>query len=183
MRIKLLILDVDGVITDGTKIYNSDHMPVGKRYMCKDFTAIKRFAAAGVEVIMISGDGWNRNMAAKRNIDFYCTRDKRDGLDKSQWLEEFRVKYKVEYDDMFFVGDDYFDFQMFTKLKYTACPSDAPQTIKDNSWMILDKKGGEGCLVELYDKAVASNFITPVEMQKVVDLDKLEQTSSEMSNV
>ena len=73
MRIKLLILDVDGVITDGTKIYNSDHTPVGKRYMCKDFTAIKRFAAAGVKVIMISGDGWNRNMAAKRNIDFYCT--------------------------------------------------------------------------------------------------------------
>ena len=66
---------------------------------------------------------------------------------------------------------------------YWACHKEPPQTIKDNSWMILDKKGGEGCLVELYDKAVASNFITPVEMQKVVDLDKLEQTSSEMSNV
>ena len=41
MKIKLLILDVDGVLTDGTKTYTVDHVPVSKRFMCKDFTAIK----------------------------------------------------------------------------------------------------------------------------------------------
>jgi len=55
-KIKLLILDVDGVLTDGTKVYTQKHEPVYKRFRCKDFTAIKRFVAAGVKVIMLSGD-------------------------------------------------------------------------------------------------------------------------------
>ena len=72
---RLLILDVDGILTDGTKVYDKDHNVLSKRFMCKDFSAIKRFMAAGIKVIMISGDSWNRDMAKKRNIDFYCTRD------------------------------------------------------------------------------------------------------------
>ena len=40
-KIKLLILDIDGVLTDGTKVYTQDHQPVYKRFRCKDFTAIK----------------------------------------------------------------------------------------------------------------------------------------------
>ena len=65
---RLLILDVDGILTDGTKVYNKDHNVLSKRFMCKDFSAIKRFMAAGIKVIMISGDSWNRDMAKKRNI-------------------------------------------------------------------------------------------------------------------
>ena len=68
--IKLLILDVDGVLTDGTKVYDAEHKVLSKTYMCKDFTAIKRFIAAGVQVVMISGDNFNATMANKRNIDF-----------------------------------------------------------------------------------------------------------------
>ena len=59
MNLKLLILDIDGVLTDGTKVYDVDHKPVYKKFMCKDITAIKRFIAAGVKVIMISGDNYN----------------------------------------------------------------------------------------------------------------------------
>ena len=56
MNLKLLILDIDGILTDGTKVYDVEHKPIYKRFMCKDFTAIKRFSAAGIKVIMISGD-------------------------------------------------------------------------------------------------------------------------------
>ena len=90
MNLKLLILDIDGILTYWTKVYDVEHKPIYKRFMCKDFTAIKRFSAAGIKVIMISGDNWNRTMAEKRNIDFYCTREKGDGLDKSLWLQEFK---------------------------------------------------------------------------------------------
>ena len=46
MFFELLILDVDGILTDGTKVYDKDHNVLSKRYMCKDFSAIKRFSAA-----------------------------------------------------------------------------------------------------------------------------------------
>tara|TARA_Y100000287_G_scaffold181616_1_gene177968 strand:- start:1399 stop:1944 length:546 start_codon:yes stop_codon:yes gene_type:complete len=180
MNLKLLILDIDGVLTDGTKIYDINHKPIYKRFMCKDFTAIKRFSAAGVKVIMISGDNWNKTMAEKRNIDFYCTRDKEDGLDKSLWLNDFKKKYKVEYDDMMFVGDDYFDYQMFDKLLHTACPSDSPLSIKNSAFIKLNSKGGEGCIVELYDICQTLNYINGASIDKVIELDKLEQSTAEM---
>ena len=180
MNLKLLILEIDGILTDGTKVYDIEHKPIYKRFMCKDFTAIKRFSAAGIKVIMISGDNWNRTMAEKRNIDFYCTREKGDGLDKSLWLQEFKNTYKVEYDEMMFVGDDYFDYQMFQRLTYTACPSDAPLTIKDSAFIKLKSKGGEGCIVELYDICSTLNYLKSVNIEKVIELDKLEQTTAEM---
>ena len=63
--IKLLILDIDGVLTDGTKTYDKDHNVLSKRFMCKDFTAIKKFIAANIDVVLISGDKWNEKMAKK----------------------------------------------------------------------------------------------------------------------
>ena len=106
-KIKLLILDVDGVLTDGTKVYTQKHEPVYKRFRCKDFTAIKRFVAAGVKVIMLSGDNWNADMARQRNIPFYCTRGKDLSLDKSVYLSHLEGQYNVKRENMAFVGDDF----------------------------------------------------------------------------
>ena len=89
----LLILDIDGVLTNGIKTYDREHRVLSKTFMCKDFTAIKRFTAAGVKVIMISGDEWNRSMAEKRNIDFYCSRDTKLSLYKSLHLSFFEKKF------------------------------------------------------------------------------------------
>ncbi len=88
----LLILDVDGVLTDGTKVYDSEHNVLSKRYVCKDFTAIKRFVAAGVKVVFLSGDIFNKSMAEKRNIDFYCSRGEDLSLDKSRFIPIFSEK-------------------------------------------------------------------------------------------
>ena len=128
--IKLLILDVDGVLTDGTKIYNENHKPIYKKFRCKDFTAIKRFIAAGVKVVMLSGDNWNKEMAQQRNIPFYCTRGKDLSLDKSVHLNHLSVNYKINLENMAFVGDDYFDLSMFKNLFWTFAPSDAPKIIR-----------------------------------------------------
>jgi len=148
--------------------------------MCKDFTAIKRFAAAGVKVIMISGDNFNSTMAKKRNIDFYCSRGKDLSLDKSKFLKLFAEKYSVSKEDMAFVGDDYFDLSMFKNLKKTFCPSDAPQIIKDNSLYVCKTPGGFGVLVELYDYALLRGWVTEATEEQVSALDRLESTSGEM---
>ena len=179
-KIKLLILDIDGVLTDGTKIYNEKHEVISKRFLCKDFTAIKRMVASGIKVIMLSGDNFNKTMAEKRNIDFYCTRDKNLSLDKSLFIEEFQQKYNVSIDKMSFIGDDYFDLSMFRKIKYTFCPSDSPKVIKDTSLYVLNSKGGEGVIVELYDFLESNGYIIESDEQTVIDLDSKEITSKEM---
>jgi 3-deoxy-D-manno-octulosonate 8-phosphate phosphatase (KDO 8-P phosphatase) len=178
--IDMLVLDVDGVLTDGTKVYDSDHNVLSKKFFCKDFTAIKRFIAAGVKVIMISGDNFNSTMANKRNIDFYCSRGTDLSLDKSRFLDMFEEKYGVKKEKMAFVGDDYFDLSMFKALDVTFCPSDAPNTIKQNASYVLDSRGGTGVLVELYDFFSKMSWITDAEEEVVANLDKLEATSGEM---
>ena len=75
--INLVILDIDGVLTDGRKYYDKNGMPFAKTYCDKDFTAIKRLRGAGVSVCFLSGDNVvNEAMAKNRNIDFYYARGK-----------------------------------------------------------------------------------------------------------
>lgn len=179
-KIKLLILDVDGVLTDGTKVYDREHNPIHKTFRCKDFTAIKRFIAAGIKVIMLSGDAWNRDMAEKRNIPFYCTRGDDLSLDKSRYISHLESTYDVKSENMAFVGDDYFDLSMFKKLFWSFCPSDAPQIIQDNSLYVLKSRGGEGVIVELYDFLVSKGIVSEATEEAVAELDKKEASSAAM---
>ena len=178
--IEMLVLDVDGVLTDGTKVYDCNHDVLSKRFFCKDFTAIKRFIAAGVKVIMISGDNFNSTMANKRNIDFYCSRGSDLSLDKSRFLDMFENKYGVKKEKMAFVGDDYFDLSMFKSLNTTFCPADAPDTIKQSASYVLNSNGGTGVLVELYDFFSKMSWLVDADEESVANLDKLEATSGEM---
>ena len=179
-EIKLLILDVDGVLTDGTKIYNENHKPIYKKFRCKDFTAIKRFVAAGVKVVMLSGDNWNKEMAQQRNIPFYCTRGKDLSLDKSVHLNHLSENYKINLENTAFVGDDYFDLSMFKKLFWTFAPSDAPKIIRQNCLYKLKAKGGEGVVQEIYDFLVEKGIVEDASEDAVAELDKQEASSSVM---
>ena len=161
-KIKLLILDIDGVMTDGTKEYDKDHNVLSKKFLCKDFTAIKRFSAAGIKVVLLSGDSWNRTMAEKRQLPFFCTRDENLSLDKSIYIDKFESMFGIDRDEMAFVGD-------------------APDIIKNNAKGVLQTKGGEGVIVDLYDWFIGQNYITQeASMKEVLELDKQELTSVEM---
>lgn len=180
MIIELLILDVDGVLTDGTKVYDVDHNVLSKRYMCKDFTAIKRLIASGIKVVMLSGDNFNKQMAEKRNIDFYCSRNTDLSLDKSRYLKIFEKKYNIKISKMAFVGDDYFDLSIIKDLNYTFCPSDSPQIVKDNCLYTVRSKGGSGVLIELYDMFISKGWVKEPTEESVANLDKQEVSSQEM---
>lgn len=177
---RLLILDVDGVLTNGTKVYDRQHNVLTKSFFCKDFTAIKRFIAAGIQVVMVSGDAWNQAMAKKRNIDFYCSRGEDLSLDKTALLPLLAQKYQTTLDRMIFVGDDYFDLSMFQALEITFCPNDAPSIIKQEAYCVLSRNGGEGVIAELYDCFIERKWIKDAAPEAVALLDKKEATSQEM---
>ena len=179
--IKLLILDVDGVLTDGNKIYDINHTTVYKKFNDRDFTAIKRFKAGGINVIFVSGDNFNEGMAKKRNIDFYCSRGSDLSLDKSRYLQQFEETYNIPIENMAFVGDDFFDLSIIKKLNYTYCPSNSPRILKDNCLEVIDVKSGEGVIMKLYDLLNKSGYIKDASEEDVLDLDKKEITSKEMS--
>ena len=153
MPIRLLILDIDGVLTDSIKTYDLKFNVISKNFNDKDFTAIKRFKEKGIEVCFLSGDQRvNALMAHERHIDFYRVTN----WDKGSYIRTFEKKYSVTKDEMGYVGDDFYDLSIMEKLNYENiyCPSDAIKCIKDTvkPGNILSKKGGEGVIAELFER-------------------------------
>lgn len=148
---KLLILDIDGVLTNGRKTYNLEGDVISKEFNDKDFTAIKRFKNNNVNVCFLSADDRvNRSMASSRKVDFYCTRDF-NIVDKVQLLGFLLSKYDVNKNEVVYVGDDRPDYAIIKQLKNTFCPSDSINKIKNNVGTVLNKCGGAGVIAELYD--------------------------------
>ena len=176
---KLLILDIDGVLTDGKKYYMGDGSVMCKQYNDKDFTAIKRFLATGIKVCFLSGDIWNKTMADSRNIKFYSGRTSGGNLSKSDILKKIMEDYSIYEKDIIYVGDDIFDIEVLSSVKEGFCPKDSPKDVKDVS-TIIDRNGGDGVISELFDVLVKRGDIKIPDIQIVKDLDKKELTSKNM---
>ena len=166
---ELLILDIDGVMTDGTKVYGLDGSVLAKRYCDQDFTAIKRFKAAGVQVCFLSGDRTvNEAMARTRGVDFFFARDPRGGLDKSQFLPQLAERYQVPVERMAYVGDDYYDLGIIENLRFTFCPSDAIVDVRERVRRVLPRPSGHGVVAALYEEfRDAIPFAFPVDSYAV----------------
>jgi 3-deoxy-D-manno-octulosonate 8-phosphate phosphatase (KDO 8-P phosphatase) len=147
----LLILDVDGVLTDGRKIYDGSGKSVMKQFCDRDFTAIKRFQSAGVNVCFLSADRVvNEPLARERGVDFMYARMPDGNIDKELRLRELRDRYKAR--TTAYIGDDYFDLTLLSAVDLSACPADASSEIKATCDIVLSARGGEGVIAEFYER-------------------------------
>ena len=172
--IKLAILDIDGIMTDGRKYYGLDGIPFAKTYCDKDFTAIKRMRGAGVSVCFLSGDERvNMAMAKNRNIDFYSAR----GKDKADFVEMFEQHYGVSKEEMLYIGDDLFDLSIMKKVGYAFCPKDSPNKLKCycGPKNIIPRNGGQNVVAKMVDTLLERNMIRDCTMEEIEALDKKEK--------
>lgn len=172
--IGLIILDIDGVLTDGRKYYGLGGETIAKTYCDKDFTAIKRFRGSGIPVCFVSGDEKvNLAMATNRRIPFYSSR----GKDKADFVDSLSVYFGVDPEHMVYVGDDLFDLSIMKVVGHPYCPSDACRDLIrlcETHGNILKSKGGENVVAELFDVLIDSGMITDCTMQDIENLDKEE---------
>jgi len=169
--IKLLILDIDGVMTDGTKVYGLDGLTIGKRYCDRDFTAIKAFKAAGVKVCFLSGDDKvNKEMAENRKVDFYYAR----GKNKKEFIPDFEKIYDCKSFEMAYVGDDIFDIPIMKAVGYSYCPKNVPDWVKEAADWVITKKSGDNVVSTLYEILVENNKVKLATLEEIEELDKLE---------
>ncbi len=157
-NMKVLALDIDGVMTDGTKIYDKDSNVIAKRYNDKDFTAIKLFKELGVDVCFISSDSnVNSAMANEREVTFFHSRLPDGGIDKKQFVSVLEKEYDADSGsqgtdcEIYYVGDDFFDLDIMMMLseQNRICPSDAPEYVKRMCGVVCETSGGEGVVAEI----------------------------------
>lgn len=171
-KIKLLILDIDGVLTSGKKIYNPDGECYFKEFNDKDFTAIKKFKASGVEVVFLSGDKRvNEKIAQKRNIKFYYSCE---GRRKDVVLQDIMLEHNIPNINIAGVGDDLFDLDFLKHISYAYCPSDAIPEVKEVC-VTLSNKGGDGVVAELYSLVEKQRLLPKsYKYEDILNLDKKE---------
>jgi 3-deoxy-D-manno-octulosonate 8-phosphate phosphatase (KDO 8-P phosphatase) len=148
-NIKLLVIDIDGVLTDGGMYYaeNGDEL---KKFNTKDGLAIKRIVKNGMQVAFLS-NGKNTALIQSRAKllgvqKIYVGFDEKETiLDK--WIKELKITYK----NVAYIGDDVNDLKVIGKAGFSACPADATDAVQQKVNIILTRNGGDACVRELID--------------------------------
>ena len=148
-QIKLLILDVDGVMTDGGMLFsaNGDEQ---KKFNTKDGMGIIKAINNGLQIGIISSGFSNEIVKQRANMLGIqkCHVGRESKIDiLNQWMKEEGISFE----EIAMIGDDINDLEIMKAIGVAACPSDAVIEIKTISHLILQKKGGKGCIREFLD--------------------------------
>ncbi len=147
--IKMLILDVDGVMTDGG-MYYTESGDEFKKFNTKDGIAIKALTKKGFAVGIIS-NGINKKLINSR-AKLLGIQHVYVGTDeKIKVLQAWIKKIKIKPSQIAYIGDDVNDIAVMQSIGFTACPADAMQSVKSQVNHILQQKGGQGCVREFCD--------------------------------
>jgi 3-deoxy-D-manno-octulosonate 8-phosphate phosphatase (KDO 8-P phosphatase) len=147
-RVRLLVTDVDGVLTDGT-LYYGERGEVMKAFHVRDGLAVKLLARAGVEVAVISGrssEPLARRMAELGVKMLLTGRD-----DKARALAEVLALAGVPGEDAAYVGDDVIDLPALRRAGLAISVADAHPLVRAEADWVTEAAGGRGALREIAD--------------------------------
>lgn len=147
-KIKLLILDVDGVMTDGSIILDNDGNEY-KRFHVRDGHGIKMLQRAGIVVGIITGR--KSKVVEIRARELGIEEVYQRIFQKSAVYEELLKKYKCTDENAAFMGDDIVDQELLKRAGLTAAPSDAEEEVKELADLVMKRGGGRGAVREFTD--------------------------------
>lgn len=152
-RIRAIIMDVDGTLTDG-KLHISDDNEVFKSFYCRDGLGILQAKKYGIEpVILTSRKSRIVEQRAKELNIQYVYQGYKDN--KIVGMYEIIRKLELERREIAYIGDDINDIECMKISGYVGCPSDSVKEVKEIADYCCEKKGGEGAVREFIDLIIA----------------------------
>jgi len=145
-KIKLLVMDVDGTLTDGSVYYSSEGL-VLKKFSVYDGMGISLLKQSNILTMFLSNDSSQIPMkrAEKLNIDFVFVGVKRKSITLTEFLDcQNIISEKVGY-----IGDDINDLEAIELCGFSACPHNAMQIVKDKVDYVSEYSGGEGAVRQI----------------------------------
>ncbi len=152
-KIQLLLLDVDGVMTDGG-VYIAESGDRFKKFNIQDGYGIVKLQRQGVKVGIITGG--NSRMVQLRAeelgiVDVYQSFD-----DKITAYERLKTKYQLSDDQIAHIGDDELDLPLIDRVGFAAAPADAVPAVRKRVHYVCRRKGGEGAVREVIELLLQS---------------------------
>ncbi len=152
-KIKLLLLDVDGVLTDGRIIYDSRGRDM-KFFDVHDGLGVYILRKAGIKTILITAKG-SRSIRPRAR-DMKVEEVFANITPKTRVLEKILRKYKVDTDEVCFVGDDLVDLCLMKRVGFSVAVFNAASEIKQAASYITVRSGGRGAVREVVELILKS---------------------------
>ena len=150
MKIKMLVMDIDGTLTDG-RIYVGAQGEVMKAFDVRDGYAIAHMLAPyGIVPVVITGRC--SEIAVQRAKELKITELHQGVSDKLETLKAVAASYGVRAEEIAYIGDDLNDLTCIQFCGMTACPADAVQQVQEAVDYVCAHSGGRGAVREFVDR-------------------------------
>ena len=147
-KIKLIVTDVDGVLTNG-KIGYSDKMNGLKLFNVKDGLAVKLLQLNNINLALISGGDSDATSARAKSL---CIKEYHTNIeDKGLKIIEIQKRLGFSPEYTLYIGDDVNDLEVLPYVSLFVAPNDCNYKVKMKADLKLKSKGGEGVLREICD--------------------------------
>lgn len=163
MKIKLLVLDVDGTFTDGG-IYYDDHGNETKKFSVKDGAGVVLGHAVGLKYMICTGR--ECPAVAKRAQDLRIDYVYQNVKKKWEFLEDFMVLHGLDKSQVAYCGDDWNDIATMRLCGWVACPQDAAPQVKAIADYITPSKGGEGAVRDTVLRLLTDGGLLDTALEK-----------------
>jgi 3-deoxy-D-manno-octulosonate 8-phosphate phosphatase (KDO 8-P phosphatase) len=167
LRIKMIIMDVDGTLTDGTLSVLPDGEEV-KSYHVRDGLGILLAHLVGFKTAIITG---KTSRALEKRAERLGIDELHQGiLDKKRVFEEILAKHKLRAEEVAYIGDDLGDLEVIREVGLAAAVADAHPEVKKSCHFISQHNGGRGAVRELIEFILGAQNKWPEVEEKVKDL-------------
>lgn len=159
LPIKVVIFDVDGILTNGMVYYAGQELGFNRHFYVPDGYGIKVMMEAGIKVgIITGGDSVGvRKRFELLKVDFLCLGNE----DKRESFLKIKNEMNIDFKNMLYMGDEHFDMPLLKKAGFSATAPHANDEVKEVCDYVTTCKGGEGAVREVIDILRYAQGIVP----------------------
>ncbi len=152
-EIKIVIIDVDGVLTDGKIILDANGNE-SKSFYVQDGTGITYLHRAGIKTAIISG---RESKAVVHRAKELCIEDVYQGIhNKIEAYEKILKKHRIKDNETCYIGDDLIDLPILRRVGFSVAVPNAPLELKRSVSYVTSAPGGYGAIREVTEKILKS---------------------------
>lgn len=145
---KLILTDVDGVLTDGGMYYDQTGNE-WKKFNTTDSLGVLLCKTLNIEIAIITGE--DTEIVARRAKKLQIKHLIQGSKNKLADAEKLCKKLRIKLSEVAYIGDDLIDLPLLQKVAFSAAPANAPGYVKDKVDLVTKKCGGDGAFREFIE--------------------------------
>lgn len=154
-KIRLVVLDVDGTLTDGG-VYIDSYGVESKKFNIKDGAGIVQAKEQGIDFMILTG---RQSYCVEKRAEELKIKYLFQGIqDKLSFLKNFLSKEEILPEEIAYIGDDINDLDCINFVGFSACPNDAIIEVKNHVDFISHYDGGHGAVREFCDLIIGNKI-------------------------